>query len=362
MMRAPGRRLVSQVRPTVQARALGQLSISDRLGDQRPSVDVAAALAATKAAGRPHWLPSPAAARAEDGGAGGARAASRLETDWDAVRALGRGGFGRVVAARHRVDGATYALKLQRRSCAAAAEARVMAAIGPHGHVVRYVTAWYEDAAATARFAAGLSPNDSEEASDSETEASEADDADDGPAPKRLVLQLDLCGGGDLRSWLDDPTRSRAPAALAAAARDVGGQIASALAHVHKMGYAHLDVAPRNVFFDGAETWRLGDFGLAARFDEVRGDGLDGAPERRLFGVPLRDARPADVFSLGVVVFELLHVFSTTMERALALEGLKAGRADLAAAETALKDLVDAALDRDPDARPSAAACRLALA
>ena len=347
MMRTPARRLVPGLRTGVaeRARALGQLSINDRL--ERRSVDAAPqpidAATASLAKPWPRVSPPPPPAAPDDA------PPSRLAADFDAVGALGRGGFGRVIAARHRLDGATYALKLQ-HAAETRGEARAMAAIGAHGNVVSYVTAWFETGAAARRFAA---------AARADADDSESDDEDEPEDETVGVLQLGLCAGGDLRSWLDGSTRDASPAGLLAAAKTVGGDVAAALAHVHARGWAHLDVAPRNVFFDGRGTWRLGDFGLAARHDRApAAASLDGAPERRLPpGVAPRDARPSDVWGLGVVLFELLRVFPTTMERALALEHLRGGRP----CEGPLARLVDALVARDPDARPAAAACAAAL-
>ena len=339
-----------------RARALGQLSLDDRY-------DLGFALGAGPAP-LPRPVPRLAAPKplgvsarlASDESDAAAPARSRLRDDFDAERYLGRGGFGRVVAARHRVDGAVYALKVASRAGAhAAREARTMAAIGAHANVVRYVTAWYERAADAAAFGGAFA--DDSDASETSSAGSAAGGRDDG---SRLVLQLGLCGGGDLRRHLDDPARSGSPLRLAATARVVAGAVAAALAHVHARGFAHLDVAPRNVFLDG-DRWVLGDFGLAEKADAHRPrDAPDAAPERRL-GVPgaaLADARPADVWALGVLLYELLHRFGTTMERALALDALRAGAARL---EGPLAGLVGAAMAFDAGDRPTAAALAASL-
>ncbi|KAH8045810.1 protein kinase [Aureococcus anophagefferens] len=256
MMRTPARRLVPGLRTGVaeRARALGQLSINDRL--ERRSVDAAPqpidAATASRAKPWPRVSPPPAPAAPDDA------PPSRLAADFDAVGALGRGGFGRVIAARHRLDGATYALKLQH-----AAETRG-GAMAPSGA---------RQPGSTARRA---------------TRARRAS------SPPRRP------------SAATSPRRSR---------------------RVHARAGRTSTSRPRNVFSDGRGTWRLGDFGLAARHDRApAAASLDGAPERRLPGVAQRDARPSDVWGLGVVLFELLRVFPTTMERALALEHLRGGR------------------------------------
>ena len=50
-------------------------------------------------------------------------------------------------------------------------------------------------------------------------------------------------------------------------------QMASALQHIHDLGYAHLDLKPENIFraTNSNNTYKLGDFGLATQRDGSRG-------------------------------------------------------------------------------------------
>jgi serine/threonine protein kinase len=58
-------------------------------------------------------------------------------------------------------------------------------------------------------------------------------------------------------------------------------QLASALAHVHECGIAHLDIKPANVLLAADGSIRLADFGIAARAPALRhrGTPLFAAPE-----------------------------------------------------------------------------------
>lgn len=58
-------------------------------------------------------------------------------------------------------------------------------------------------------------------------------------------------------------------------------QLASALAHVHECGIAHLDIKPANVLLAADGSIRLADFGIAARVPALRhrGTPLFAAPE-----------------------------------------------------------------------------------
>lgn len=89
--------------------------------------------------------------------------------------------------------------------------------------------------------------------------------------------------------------------------------VAHALHHAHEMGIIHRDLKPNNVLLDPMGGPKIVDFGLAKRLDSARaitatedvlGTPWYMAPEQ--FAAAAEVDRRADIYSLGVILYELL--------------------------------------------------------
>lgn len=249
---------------------------------------------------------------------------------------MGRGGFSKVVAARHRIDNQEYAIKMVTGD--AVAEVRAMSAVGPHDNLIRYHACWFEH-----------------------RDDSGSDTDDDSSYRRRrsprnvLCIQLELCHQ-TLRTWLRHTT-SREDI------KRIATDVASGLAHIHSRAYAHLDLAAPNIFQRPSGSWCIGDFGLCRPMDDrLTDDGqhLYLAPERRRSELPEEgDLRKCDVYSLGVIFYELATFFHTDMERAIDLDRIASRfhNSTIVAADAATGGIVDGAtfaamLAPLPEARP----------
>ena len=248
---------------------------------------------------------------------------------------LGRGGFGRVYLARHRVLGRGVAIKVLDRELAASPRA-----------YQRFV--WEARTACRVRH-----PN--------VIEILDFGRLTDG----RPFLVMELLDGETLEERL--AARGRLGLAETVAIVDA---LAAALSAVHRAGVVHRDVKPSNVFLrtpDDRVT--LLDFGIAKL---VRPEPEDrplvttvntrlGTPEamapEQILGLPI-DGR-TDVYGLGITLYRMLTGAwpfaaddDAELER-LHLEATPAPPSERAPVPPAIDEVIARALAKDPAARPS---------
>ncbi|XP_057815476.2 eIF-2-alpha kinase GCN2 isoform X2 [Cryptomeria japonica] len=272
---------------------------------------------------------------------------SRYQSDFEEVCLLGRGGFGHVVLCKNKLDGRHYAMKkIQLKDKSLLVNHKILREVATlsrlqHQHVVRYYQAWFETGVGGS---VGVLPGGSEDLDSSENYISEEhlsdlpSDPQDRAQLTYLYIQMEYCPR-TLRQVFDSYTGTIDKEVAWSMFR----QIVEGLAHIHGQGIIHRDLTPNNIFFDARNDIKIGDFGLAKfsnleQMDreyllasELNGDSIDGtglvgtyfytAPEIEQ-AWPHIDEK-VDMYSLGVVLFELWHPFGTAMERYAILSELK---------------------------------------
>jgi len=310
---------------------------------------------------------------------------------------LGRGGMGTVWRAK-RADGRDCVLKFGSSSPGLVAsgqlarEARVLAALAEVERIPKLLALeTIDDRLERRRAQLRESPSDGEarhpRESSSEVGGPEERQQSSGvgatkatveAVDRRELLVLDWIEGACLYAvssagaTLPGSTNPRVPLASALA---ISRGLAAILDAMHARGFAHGDVAPRNVLLDCAGQPWLIDFGVAAPFGgwpELVGirEGITGTPEylavERLDGDP--PSAEADAYALAVLAFELVyaqHPFAPELAFAhdkpsrraalrLATQRVRAGRLVRPARNLAREDDRDwwtAALSPDPGQR-----------
>ncbi|CAK4032987.1 kinase Gcn2 [Lecanosticta acicola] len=157
-------------------------------------------------------------------------------------------------------------------------------------------------------------------------------------------------------------------------------QITEGLAHIHGHGIIHRDLKPENIFIDATLNPKIGDFGLATtgRYTDLQaGSQSKGSPNdtmtrsvgTALYTAPelLSTSRSAynekvDIYSLGIMFFEMCHTFRTGMERVNELQALRRRDHELPSAfqaqangeKAAQGKLINLLISHKPSERPTA--------
>ncbi|KAL1516515.1 hypothetical protein ABEB36_000423 [Hypothenemus hampei] len=122
-----------------------------------------------------------------------------------------------------------------------------------------------------------------------------------------FFIVMEYCSGGELFDHIVEKKRL-----TESESRTFFGQIVSAVAYLHSMGYAHRDLKPENVLLDKNQKLKLIDFGLCAKPD----GGIEN-PLKTSCGSPMYAApelilgqqylgHEVDVWAMGVLLFALL--------------------------------------------------------
>eukprot|EP00959_Pyramimonas_sp_CCMP1952_P457719 9475411-Pyramimonas_sp.AAC.1 len=195
---------------------------------------------------------------------------------------------------------------------------------------------------------------------------------------------MELCSPQALSDWL---LHGVGPSIVRA--DQIVLQLLKGVKQIHSRNVAHRDLKPNNIFFTrGLSSVKIGDFGLA-RIPQCHlpesnttacqsptdcqtappqpAEALDlkpntsGACGTRTYAAPeqlagLQCTTRADMFSLGLIMFELLQPFQTAMERAIVLSAARQGQLPEAFVSRFPfhSSLVQQLLSPTPKARPSA--------
>ena len=319
--------------------------------------------------------------------AGPTASLGRYATDFNEVRVLGRGGYGKVYLAVHKFDGRYYAVKRVTLNTPGEEFEKIMREVQTlsrmqHQHVVRYYAAWLETSMGGLDDTCSEDELFTEESSTSQdySEDTNSDD-DDGPSaeePKEvqcLYIQMEYCQS-TLRKLMDEHLKDDKEK------WKIVRQLLSGLIYMHKKGVIHRDLKPANIFIDSLGDCKLGDFGLAKdltgqeknvfeteaveksnKYDDTQGTtGVCGtgfyiAPEISEAGSHRQYDEKVDIFSLGIIVFELWNTFETEMERFVTLRDLRErGKLPKPFQENHpdVARLVSWLLSNDPQKRPTA--------
>ena len=198
---------------------------------------------------------------------------------------------------------------------------------------------------------------------------------------KILYIQMELCGNKTLRYAIDNNQLKT---------DDIKwkyiSQLLEAIQYVHARGCIHRDLKPGNIFIDNDNDIKLGDFGLVSVHSNVKAEKnnfwsgsffrnntnsklVNYGGELITMGIGTKFYRSpeqeksknydnkTDIYSLGIIIFEMLYKFDSLMERDIILTKINQKSIfppDLeeVCGKNAAKLILKCTL-RDPESRPS---------
>lgn len=207
---------------------------------------------------------------------------------------LGQGGFAKVFKVYNRLDQTSYAIKKIPLDpdefdsvLAVLSEVRILARLS-HPHIIRYHNTWVQEA-----------------------------------EPYECCIQMELCDSS-LRDYISKRDTISSSQSLAFFRHILDG-----VAYLHHHDVIHRDLKPENILIkiiDGEMIAKISDFGLSRlkHNEPLIGDSF--VEEGTELYVPVRNKTTStlvDIYSLGIVLFELFSTFYTEMERIITLRKLR---------------------------------------
>lgn len=248
--------------------------------------------------------------------------------NFEEIEQIGSGGYGQVFKAKHKIDGKTYAIKCVKYNTEKAErEVKALAAL-EHPNIVRYHGCW-----------------------DGEDYNPAISIFKSRPKTKCLFIKMEFCDKGTLEDWME---KKKCDESYKALALELFEQITTGVHYIHSKGLIHRDLKPGNIFLVDENHIKIGDFGLATALEteekRTRSTGtlLYMSPEQK----SSQYGKEVDIFTLGLILAELLHPCTTYSETSKYFEAIKNGSFSDDIFNSKEKDLVQRLISKEPKERP----------
>ena len=287
---------------------------------------------------------------------------SRYEQDFEEIGYCGSGSFGDVMKVRNRLDGIFYAVKRVRIGNFKKSETnnskavnRILREVTTLGriqspYVLRYHQAWIEEGPiSTTRTASRIHLNAMDTLRSSSLYEAKTENSNSGSSRSilegeekelSLYIQTAFCP-----KTLSDYLKTDQKTASVSELWRLSRMMLEGIAHIHSYGIVHRDLKPSNIFIDSNGDIRIGDFGLAT-FEKSSRDDNHQPPVTnsqngggntnfeqscnigtKLYAPPEEENydERTDIYSLGIILFELWYPLRTASERIDQILKLKEG-------------------------------------
>jgi len=253
---------------------------------------------------------------------------SRYLNDFIEIEKISNGGFGIVYKTQHKLDGVFYAIKKiplkninVEENTKALNEAKILANLH-HQNIIRYYSTWIEinnnnNIDMDSQSLDNLSNSDNYflpySSSNSNNQLALHNDFDQ-KYTSIIYIQMELCSMS-LKEYLNthnitDDKKYK-----------IITDILNVIKYIHSQNVIHCDLSLKNILIDKNDNIKLCDFGLA----EYLGTDAQYVIKSKNYGTliycaseSLKDNKysyKSDIYSLGIIIFEIINQFETEMER-----------------------------------------------
>nr|XP_003472952.2 interferon-induced, double-stranded RNA-activated protein kinase [Cavia porcellus]ALS03809.1 interferon-induced double-stranded RNA-activated protein kinase [Cavia porcellus] len=242
----------------------------------------------------------------------------RIAKDYEDIVPIGEGGYGVVFKAKHKLDKTISVIKrVEYTNSKVLREAQALATLN-HPNIVQYRYCWKEQLL-------------------------------DGQ--EYLFISMEFCDKGTLEQWIEQRRGNYSDKALGL---ELFEQITTGVCYVHSKNIIHRDLKPGNIFLVDEKQIKIGDFGLATslKTDEKRTEGTGTKSYMSPEQLNSQDyGKEVDIFALGLILSELIHVRATFQETVAVFKDLRKGIFDNVF-DNKEKSLLRKLLAKEPQRRP----------
>ena len=232
---------------------------------------------------------------------------------------IGSGSFGNVFKTFHKLDKNEYAIKIvpvydDMNESKYIREVETISQLN-NPYIVRYFNSWTDD----------ILPIDSKllTLEDEGSPGSSLELIESVNINKFLFIQMELCRN-NLNNYLLERDKIDYSKSLG-----IFKNICLGLNYIHNKKIIHRDIKPSNIMFDKNGIAKIGDFGMSLKLDKdidfVKTENNYGTYNYLAPEVLLKKEYSiySDVYSLGIILYEILSIFDTFMERQKKIDFIK---------------------------------------